>query len=305
MLGADSMVGSHFASTTRLSIATAGRRDPRIVGIPTERFDPINLLETDSVRRYVSSTSEPVVINFAARTDVDGVERERPRDAIAEGGPAWIVNAVTPGAIAAATAAGKRYLIHISTDFVFDGTAGPYEEHETRSALSNLMSWYGWTKSEGERRVLENDPKSVILRIAYPYRPDCPLKLDFARRLIAASHAGELPPLYTDQVITPTWVPDVSRTILELLTQRPSGVFHVASPEVTTPFDFGRELLRQIEGREPNLVSGTLGTGRASPALAPRPLHGGLRTGRLRELGVKATSWREGILTLARSGQSS
>lgn len=121
VFGGTSMVGSHFVDSTARRCATAGRVDPRIKGTKVERFDPLDMADPAGVARYVQSTEEPYIVNFAARTDVDGIERERPSLGGHEGGPAWTVNALTPGALAAAAQEGGKHLIQISTDFVFDG----------------------------------------------------------------------------------------------------------------------------------------------------------------------------------------
>ena len=115
-------------------------------------------------------TAADVVVNFAAATDVDAVERERPAHDAAPHGSALQINAAAPGGMARATRASGKFLISISTDFVFDGLRGPYPESAEPSPLSPLVSWYGWTKGEGERLVRSADPSASIVRISYPYR---------------------------------------------------------------------------------------------------------------------------------------
>ena len=209
------------------------------------------------------------------------------------------MNALAPQSIAAACRASGKYFVQISTDFVFDGTNGPYDESAPRSPFSEKISWYGWTKSEGERLSGDADPGRAVVRISYPYRAVFSPKQDFARWMVGAYRKGTLPPLYANQQITPTWVPDVTRVVEELLRRRLPGVFHVASPEVTTPFEFGRELLLRTEGATPKLEAGSLALPRPGSGVAPRPIRGGLRSLRSLELGVRLTSWRTGIEHLA------
>ena len=296
VFGADSMVGSDFVARLQGSVAAAGRVHPADRGLRVERFHPVDLSLPAAVGELVRSAPEPTVVNFAARTDVDGVERER-------GVPtenAWVVNALAPEAIARAAAeVGKRF-IQLSTDFVFDGTNGPYGEEAARAPFSDRLSWYGWTKSEGERRAALADRTLAIVRIAYPYRAGFPAKLDFARWILAKRRDGTLPSLYGDQQITPTWVPDVTETLQALLARPSSGTFHVASPETTTPWEFGTELVRVAEGAAPGLPRSELAAVPSGSGRAPRPLRGGLVSRRVRELGVRLTSWREGIGRLVR-----
>lgn len=298
MFGATSMVGSHFLDAYPGPVAAAGRNAPSRAPGPVERFDAVDLTKPREVGAYVRSTIEPVVVNFAARTDVDGVERERPRAGGDAQGPAWAVNSLAPEEIARATRESGRYFVQLSTDFVFDGRNGPYAESAFRSSLSPDLSWYGWTKSEGERRVVASDPHAAIVRISYPYRARFPPKVDFARRIVASRRAGGLSPLFSDQQITPTWIPDVSAVVRELAQRRPAGVFHVASPSPTTPLEFGTELLRRVEGRVPSLAGRPLPRPGEDPTRAPRPRLGGLGVGRVAELDLTPTGWREGVARL-------
>jgi len=253
----------------------------------------------EEVRAAVQSAPETVVVNFAARTDVDPVERERTSPA-SPSGSAWAVNALGPESVAAACRAGGKFFVQISTDFVFDGTEGPYDERAARSPFSDRVSWYGWTKSEGERLASQAVSEMAIVRVSFPYRATFAGKLDFARRMLERYRQGSLPPLYANQQITPTWVPDVTEALEVLIRRRLSGVFHVASPEVTNPLEFGRELIDRVEGSTPALTAGTLEAPRPGSGIAPRPIRGGLRSRRSEELGLRWTSWRRGIERLAK-----
>jgi dTDP-4-dehydrorhamnose reductase len=211
------------------------------------------------------------------------------------------VNALAPAALAEAARSAGKHLIHVSTDFVFDGTGGPYDEEEDRSPYSDRLSWYGWTKSEGERRVRLADPTAAIVRIAYPYRSNFSPKADFAHRILRRYRGGTLPPQYVDQQISPTWVPDVSAAIAELLRERHSGIVHVASPVVTSPFEFATTLIERVEARPVDLARGSLAGAPPDPRRAPRPRLGGLKPVRAIALGISLTPWREGIEALVRA----
>ena len=304
MLGATSLVGSRFVSHSAHRVAAAGRTDPEVRGLKVERFDRVDLLHPELLSRLVESIPEPVVVNFAARTDVDGVELER-GEHLAPEGPAWTVNALVPAAVSRAVRnSGKRF-VQISTDFVFDGREGPYDESAPRSTLSAGLNWYGWTKGEGERLALDENGDLAIVRIAYPYGLDKGPKLDLARWILEKHRANVLPPLYGNQQITPTWIPDVTQAVDELVRRPLRGVFHAASPEITTPLEFGRVLLGRMEGEAPAVAEGELTLPVPGSRVAPRPIHGGLVSRRADELGVRLTSWREGIELLVSEVQRS
>ncbi|MFZ0891355.1 MAG: sugar nucleotide-binding protein [Thermoplasmata archaeon] len=301
VFGADSLVGSHFVSGTKLALAAAGRIDPASQGLAVDRFAQLDLRNLPQLQELVRESAEPVIINFAARTDVDPIERERPGPGQPpEGGPAWEVNARAPEIMARASKSAGKYLIQLSTDFVFDGRAGPYDEAAARSAYSADLSWYGWTKSEAERHVEHEDPRAAIVRISYPYRSGYLRKRDFAHGMMERYRQGTLPPLYGDQHITPTWIPDVSRAIDRLIERTESGIFHVASSEVTTPWEFATELVRAVGGHTPELARGSIASADRAPGVAPRPRVGGLVCRHVSELGLQPTGWREGIKHLVR-----
>jgi dTDP-4-dehydrorhamnose reductase len=295
VFGATSLVGSHYIKHGQSACAAAGRRDPREAGLAVERFVPTDLEDARSLRDALKGSPEPAVVNFAAHTDVDSVERERSDSASSSPGSAWAVNAQAAGSIAESASSAGKFLVHVSTDFVFDGRAGPYAESAPRSPYSSLMSWYGWSKSEGERQVLAACPGAAVLRIAYPFRTDFPPKLDFARWIVERYRGHALPPMFWNQQLTPTWVPDVTAAIDELVRQRTPGIVHVASPEVTSPYEFASELLGRIEGRPVSVAPGRLGAPPIRTGRAPRPERGGLRTDRAVQLGLPLTSWRQGI----------
>ena len=298
VFGAESLVGSHFVKTSEHRVVAAGRRDPRSVGLPVEEFCKVDLERPGDAASIVSDSNVDSVVNFAAATDVDAVERERPASADAPRGTAFEVNSLAPAAIAGAAFAKGRSFVSLSTDFVFDGREGPYPESARPSDFSSRVSWYGWTKGRGEELVRNANPSASIIRISYPYRAEFALKDDFGRRILAAWKQSKRIAYFRDQWITPTWVPDVSRAVDLLLQRRLSGTFHVASPERTTPYDFARELLASTEGDEAEILSGSMEAFLRKPGSTPRPQRGGLSCARIEAEGLRLTSWREGIRRL-------
>jgi dTDP-4-dehydrorhamnose reductase len=312
VFGANSLVGSDFvvAATERFPITAAGRTDPRTSGLPVRRFQNVDLSDEAAVRALLASRTEDAAwVNFAARTDVDGCEAERPQDAfeisqVDRPDTAWRINAALPGWLAEEAERRGIPMLQISTDFVFDGSAGPYVEESEPSPLNRRLTWYGYSKGVGEQRIRSSHGPFAILRISYPYRTAFPAKTDFARNLLDRAQTGRLYPLYSDQVITPTWIPDVSLGLLAILDAHATGVFHAASPEATTPLGFAQELFRVFRVGTGPLASAKLAEQPLGPRTAPRPLSGGLTVRRLLELGVTPTSWRDGIVRMAAAQES-
>lgn len=305
VLGASSLVGSHFVASKRgVGICAVDIVDPREKGILVDEYIPLDLSGEDEIRKLVKKTHCSAVVNFAARTDVDGCEKERPASmsapaAKAGGRSAWRLNAELPGWLAEETARRGIPLVHLSTDFVFEGTKGPYGENAVPDPFGPLVSWYGYTKGVGESRVMAANRKGgSVIRLSYPYRSEFKGKLDIARNLIARHKEGKLYPLYRDQVITPTWIPDVTRTIDVIMKAQVSGVYHVASPVATTPFEFARALFDELGLNSSELRSSRL-EGRVVEGVAPRPLVGGLGIRNVRALGIDPASYLAGIKELA------
>lgn len=295
VFGATSLVGSHFVAQTRHSIDAVGRRDPRELGLRVERYGSVDLRVRERIEEEVRRSPAIAVVNFSGFTEVDAAEKERRATGTAPGGGAFEINALAPESMAkAARATGKR-LIHLSTDFVFDGAHGPYAETARPAPLSELVSWYGWTKGEGERRVASAHPDAAVVRIAYPYRAHWEAKSDFARNWLARFRAGTVPSLFTDQRFTPTWIPDVSRVIEHLLATGGRGVYHAASPVVTSPHELGSELAALSAGHPVDVPPGSMREFLRRPGATPRPVQGGLTSRRLTDEGVPLTDWRTGI----------
>lgn len=301
VLGVTSLVGSHFALTWNGgTLEAVGRRDPGSVGLAIPHFTQLDLSEEMRVRRLIRQTRCTSIVNYASRTDVDGCERERPANLSSMGEKskesAWKVNAELPGLLAEECAIRGIFMVQISTDFVFDGTSGPYSEDAPPSPFTERIGWYGFTKGIGEARVTRalGPHKCAIVRITYPYGPRFEGKLDFARKLLNAHHQGKLYPLYNDQQVTPTWIPDVSRTVSRIIATHSGGIYHVASPSMTTPYEFARLLFKKF-GYDPDVLEACLFSAANLAGRAPRPLKGGLRVRNVLKLGIHPIDFQTGI----------
>lgn len=305
VLGATSRVGSHFVAhpPQGWEVESAGRSDPRKLGLSVATHTALDLSDESAVRSQVSEERFDAVVNFAARTDVDACELERPfqapaPDSSGAAGSAWRINAELPRWLAEESAARGTFLVHLSTDFVFDGTAGPYPEATPPSSFSPTIGWYGYTKGVGEAAVYRSKGPRAIVRIAFPYGTQLQGRTDLALTLLARRREGKLYPLYTDQRITPTWVPDVTDALGAILSRSSGKVYHVASPEVTTPFEFARTLFTAAGWRAEDLPSSSLAAQAPAPGRAPRPLSGGLKVSEVHRLDLRPVSFREGARRL-------
>jgi len=290
-IGASGLVGSRFTDLYP--------KKDHIISPDLNELDITDKVQVDKFFKENKDSFETVV-NFAAYTDVDGAEKERGN----EKGLVWKLNVEGPKNLAQASQKYSKYLIQISTDFVFPGTAdypGPYSEDATTPESADKLGWYGWTKLEGERVVRKNCETCVIVRISYPFRAHYPAKLDFARNILVLFDQGKLYPLFADQKLTPTWVDEVCKILYILLEEKKAGIFHVACAEVTTPLEFANYLLEKARGVKGVVKEGSMGEFLKTSGRTPRSRLGGLLTQKTQKaLGISLMNWREAIDELVR-----
>jgi dTDP-4-dehydrorhamnose reductase len=213
----------------------------------------------------------PSVVSIAAGfTHVDGCEDDPAR--------AMRVNRDGPAALAKAARAHGARTVYYSTEYVFDGVAGPYGEDD----VPHAVSVYGESKLEGERAVLAADPDALILRTTVVYGPEQQGK-NFCYQLAQRLGGGERMRVPGDQISTPTYNRDLAAATLALVARGERGVFHVAGPDCIDRGAFARRVAARV-GLDATRIDAV-----ATAALgqrARRPLNAGLRTEKLRALGV-------------------
>jgi dTDP-4-dehydrorhamnose reductase len=155
------------------------------------------------------------VINTAGFVRVDDAESE-PRQ--------WRENAIGPAVLAAACAASGVRLVTFSSDLVFDGIKRePYLESDAPAPLNA----YGRAKLEAERRVVERAPDALVIRTSAFFGPWDPY--NFVTAALAALRRGERFHAADDQVVSPTYVPDLVHAVLDLLVDGERGLWHIAN----------------------------------------------------------------------------
>ncbi|WP_026876264.1 dTDP-4-dehydrorhamnose reductase [Jiangella gansuensis] len=212
---------------------------------------------TDAAAVDAAVTGHDVVVNAAAWTDVDGAESAE--------AAALAVNGTGPGLLAAACARHGARLVHVSTDYVFDGQASqPYAE----DAETAPRSAYGRTKLAGEHAVLTGLPDAVVVRTAWLYGQHGGNFVATMARLAAARDHVDV---VDDQHGQPTWSHDVAQRIIELVdAEAPGGIYHATNSGSTTWFGLARAVFTHL-GLDPERVRPT--TTESFPRPAPRPAY--------------------------------
>ena len=247
VVGANGMLGQDLMSV----VADAGHE---VTGMD---LPDIDITSPDSVRAALKALDPDVVVNAAAYTAVDAAEEN---EALAQR-----INGVGPQVLAEAIAERDRgILVHISTDYVFDGAAtSPYAE----DAVPGPASAYGRTKLAGEVAVRAGLPdRSYVVRTAWLYGAHGG---NFVATMLGLEASRPEVSVVDDQRDQPTWTKDLARQIVALVgSGAEAGIYHGTSSGETTWFGLTREIYRLI-GADPERVRPT--TTEAFPRPAPRP----------------------------------
>jgi len=286
--GASGLVGSRFVDLSR--------GEYRFITPDLPDFD---LTDIDNVYKTVIEAQPDWIVNFAAFTDVNAAESQ-PHD---ESSLAWKVNVTGVENLANAFLSDR--IIQISTDMVFSGDLtqpGPYSEYDQPQRDKNKLTWYGFTKNQGEKAILSHG--GSILRLIYPVRAHFATKADYIRSFLNQYKEGKIPPLFTDQHISIAFIDEVSAAIKNIIDQDAKGIFH-ASSDTTTPFELTSFTLGQL-GEQPDLKKASIVDFLKT---LPNPYryhqYGGLKTISTEgELGMHFSSWQTMVEILIDQGLS-
>lgn len=192
----------------------------------------VDILDEGRVSEYINKSEAEFVINFAAFTQVEKAEEEKGN----KEGLAYKLNATGAKHVANACKQANKRLIHVSTEYVFDGkkSDGPYTEQDK----PNPVNWYGATKFFGEEFVLASQCLSTIVRISMPFSPYYQEKKDIARFFLEQFRMGNRIKAIADQRITPTLVDDIVYVLKVIIDAKAHGLYHISSKDSTTPLEF-------------------------------------------------------------------
>lgn len=224
-----------------------------------------------------------VILNAAAYTNVDGAETAEGRVI------AWAANAVAPANLARVARQHDITLVHISTDYVFDGTKEPHTEDEPFSPLSV----YGASKAAGDIAVAMT-PKHYILRTSWVIGDG----KNFVRTMLELGHKGISPKVVSDQIGRLTFTSELVRAIDHLLANDiRSGTYNVSNGgEPASWADITRKIF-EFAGYTSLSVTdiSTAEYYKDKPQAAPRPLKSALDLGKIEATGFAATDWVENL----------
>ena len=246
--------------------------------------EDLDITDGEQLGRLIADNGVTHIVNCAAYTNVDRAEEEK----------AACMEANSEGVKRLAMAADGRgvKIIHISTDFVFDGRAN---RAYTESDKVNPLSHYGMSKRAGETALLALAPEnSIIIRTSWLYGPDS--DNNFPAKILRAARGGRQLKVVDDQIGSPTNSDDLAAAIVRILStpQWFPGVYHYCNAGICSRYDFAKAilLLAGLDGE----VSLTPVATSGDPAYADRPLFSALNTSKIRlTYGVETPHWIDSL----------
>ncbi|MBS0898394.1 dTDP-4-dehydrorhamnose reductase [Pantoea dispersa] len=239
----------------------------------------LDITDRPAVERVVKKFRPDVIINAAAYTAVDKAETDRIR--------AMKVNAIGPENLAIAAHQQGARLIHLSTDYVFDGSKKtPY----TESDLPCPINFYGLSKWEGEKRVFSVLPDAVVIRTSWVFSE---YGANFVKTMLRLAETRSEISVVNDQFGCPTYAGDLAQAIITLASRaEAAGVYHYCGDVAVSWCEFAQAIF--VAAQRDVLVKG-IGSAQY-PMAAARPANSVLNMSRSLELKIKKSNWQDYLL---------
>lgn len=271
----------------KYDVVATGRGPDRAEVTPSAAsyYKSIDITDGPAIEQYILDQKPTVIVHAAAMTQVDQCELHKQE--------CYNINVTaTRFIIDAAKAVGARF-IFVSTDFIFDGNAGPYKEDDEPAPVN----YYGSTKLVAEKAVMESGLDYAIARtiLVYGVVPATGRSniIGFVRDSLQANKPIKM---VTDQVRTPTYVEDLARGIILIIEKNGKGIYHLSGEDLMTPYDIAVETAK-FYGLNEALISKSTSDEIKQPAVRP-PKTGFDISKAKKELGYKPTSFKDGLKEL-------
>ncbi len=247
-----------------------------------------DITDKESVLKKIQDSDAPVVLHLAAKTDVDGSEKEKD---LGQESEAWKINVLgTQNVVDACKQTGKK-IIFVSTDMVFSGDKKLGEKYSEEDAPSPA-NFYATTKYEAEKVVLQSGIPSVLLRIAYPYRANFEKK-EYVRIFISLLSQGKPIKAVSDHYFTPTFIDDIAIVLNTIVQKNILGIFHCVGDESVSPFLVAKSVAKEF-GFNEDLITETT----RSEFFVDRAIRGfnlSLENDKIKKIGVHLHAFSEGL----------
>lgn len=269
-----------------VELTATARGDNRLPYSDGYTYRSMDITDRQQVLDVISDVRPDVVIHTAAMTDVDKCELQK--DAC------WAQNVQAVEYLVDACGNTNAFLLHVSTDFIFDGAAGPYDE----TAEGNPISFYGWSKYAAEKVVIHSNLRWAIARTVLVYG----IAHDMSRSNIIlwvkkSLEDGKNIKVVTDQWRSPTLAEDLATGCYLIADKEAEGIFNISGKEVLTPYDMAIKTADYF-GLDKSLIAQADASTFTQTARRP-PRTGFILDKAQRELGYDPHTFEEGIAVLA------
>lgn len=257
------------------------------IDLPKGEFHFLDITKLEEVEKLINETKPDVIINTAAMTQVDHCETEREK--------CWLNNVTAVENLVKTCEQTGTRLIHISTDFIFDGTHGPLDESEK----PNPLSYYGESKLAAEAAVQKSKVDWAILRTVLVFG----ITKDMSRSNIVlwvkkSLEEGKIINVVNDQWRTPTLAEDLAMGCYLAAIKKAKGIYNISGYEMMTPYDIAITTAEFFK-LDKSLIKQTDSTQFKQPAARP-PKTGFIIDKAKKELGYQPRSFVEGLTLLAK-----
>src|SRR5207237_3042384 len=258
------------------------QRDYEVTSYDRSQLD---LGQVDRIRSALAGTKFELLINCAALTNVDYCESNREE--------AFVVNAEAPRLFAEIANEKSAKMVHVSTDYVFDGKrTDPYVEEDKAVPLSV----YGESKLEGERRVLEVSSQHLVVRLSWVFGPDKPSFID---QIIQRARENDVVTAVADKFSAPTYTIDVANWLRLTIDKNANGILHLANSGGCSWQEWAQyaiDVCRSLGLRLKAERVGSVWLAALKNFVAQRPVHTVLSSAKFTTLtGVQPRCWREAV----------
>lgn len=263
IIGSNGMLGQSL--TTHFKF----RKDVELMCASFEEvsfYDDVHYMKVDissskEVKKLMKDFYPDIIINSAAYTNVDGCETEKELS--------WSINVTGVENIVKYGRTCDAHLIHISSDYIFDGENGPYSETE----IPNPISYYGREKLAGENAILAGRIKHTIIRTNVLYGSTQFGRSDFVKWVYDSLSEKKNIRIVKDQINNPTYIDDLSSAISKIIEFDKTGIYNIGGSELLSRLDFTFKIADYFE-LDKNLITSIITADLNQPA--PRPLNSGL-----------------------------
>ncbi len=228
IVGSNGMLGQrlteYYLSVKNVELLTCSVEESSFIkGVEYCRVD---ISQKSDVKKIINDFYPDVIINTAAYTNVDGCESNKEL--------AWNINVTGVSNLAHYAWTYDAHMIHISSDYVFDGEDGPYTEKDR----VNPISYYGRTKLAAENVLKGSGVFSTIIRTNVLYGPAKYGRPDFVKWVVNSLKDKKTIRIVTDQINNPTYIDDLVSAISKIVDYRKEGTFNIGGKEFLSRYDF-------------------------------------------------------------------